>query len=79
MIIDKYKITNRFIKNKKYCQCCSYFRSKKISYNSDLVINGFIGFENKIVKNSYGTKCLLGPKYQILNKSYKNLKIQKEI
>jgi len=42
----------------------------KIDYDADLIANGFIGFENKITYNRYGTKCLLGPKYQILNKKF---------
>ena len=43
---------------------------KKIDYQADLVINGFIGFKNTITKNRFGTRCLLGPKYQTLNKKY---------
>lgn len=79
LIIDKYKITNRFIKKiRNIVNVVVISDLKKISYNSDLVINGFIGFENKIIKNSYGTKCLLGPKYQILNKSYKKFKNSKK-
>ena len=44
----------------------------KIDYEADLVINGFIGFQNSIITNKLGTKCLLGPKYQILNKKYED-------
>jgi len=43
----------------------------KIDYDANLVINGFIGYENKIIQNKYGTKCLVGPSYQILNKEYR--------
>ena len=43
---------------------------KNIEYDSDLVINGFIGFNNKIKTNKFKIKCLLGPKYQILNQQY---------
>jgi spore coat polysaccharide biosynthesis predicted glycosyltransferase SpsG len=45
---------------------------KNIEYNSDLVIDGFIGFDNKIRTNKFKTKCLLSPKYQILNQEYEN-------
>tara|TARA_B000000460_G_C21366894_1_gene327886 strand:- start:5 stop:712 length:708 start_codon:yes stop_codon:yes gene_type:complete len=47
---------------------------RKIDYDADLVINGFIGFENTITKNKFGIRCLLGPKYQILNKKYETIK-----
>lgn len=47
---------------------------QKINYHADLVINAFIGFENSITKNLLHTKCLLGPKYQILNKKYEKPK-----
>ena len=47
---------------------------RKINYHADLLINAFIGFKNSITKNPLGTKCLLGPKYQILNKKYENQK-----
>ena len=46
---------------------------RKIDYHADLLINAFIGFENSITQNPLGTKCLLGPKYQILNKKYDDL------
>jgi spore coat polysaccharide biosynthesis predicted glycosyltransferase SpsG len=52
---------------------------KNIEYNSDLVIDGFIGFDNKISTNKFKTKCLLGPKYQILNQKYENKQNYKKI
>jgi spore coat polysaccharide biosynthesis predicted glycosyltransferase SpsG len=48
---------------------------KKINYDANLVINGFIGFKNMKTTNRYGTTCFIGPKYQILNKNYER-KIQ---
>ena len=38
-----------------------------IFHDADLIINGFIGFDNKIFYNKFNIKCCLGPKYQILN------------
>ena len=44
-------------------------------------INGFIGYKNKIIHNKYGTKCLLGPKYQIISRKQtkKNYQHRKKI
>ena len=51
----------------------------KIDYDVDLVINGFIGYKNSKIKNRFGTRCLLGPKYQILNEQFeKNNSRKKE-
>lgn len=36
----------------------------------NLVINGFIGFNNKIDFNKFGARCLLGPKYQIIDERF---------
>jgi len=72
IIVDKFDSTT-----KKYVKYCKNFSKivvipdvDKIDYDADLVINGFIGFKNSEIRNRYNTKCLLGPKYQILNKQY---------
>lgn len=71
IIIDKYPINANYIKEiKKKCKTVVIADLKNISYNGDLLINGFIGYDNKIIKNSNNVKCLLGPKYQILNKKF---------
>ena len=71
LIIDKYGLTNRYVKAlKKIVRVVVISDLKKIEYDSDLVIDGFIGFNNKIGTNKFKTKCLLGPKYQILNQEY---------
>ena len=71
LIIDKYGLTNRYVKAlKKIVRVIVISDLKKIEYDSDLVIDGFIGFNNKIGTNKFKTKCLLGPKYQILNQEY---------
>jgi len=69
LVIDRYKIDPNYVKKmKKIIKTVVISDLKNISFDADLIINGFIGYENKIQYNKYGTKCLLGPKYQILNK-----------
>ena len=47
-------------------------------YPADLVVNGFIGFKNKITLNKYNAKCLIGPSFQILSDEYeKKIKVKK--
>jgi len=71
LIVDKYGLTNKYIQElKKIIKVIVISDLKNISYSADLVINGFIGYDNKIIQNRFQTKCLLGPKYQILNKQY---------
>jgi spore coat polysaccharide biosynthesis predicted glycosyltransferase SpsG len=73
LIIDKYKTKPRFVKElKKYVKVVVISDLTNIDYDSDLLFNGFIGFKNKIIKNRFGTKCFLGPNYQILNKIFSN-------
>jgi len=71
LIIDRYGLTNLYVKSlKKIVRVVVISDLKNIEFNSDLIINGFIGFNNKIKNNKFKTKCLLGPKYQILNQQY---------
>ena len=71
LIIDRYGLTNLYVKSlKKIVRVVVISDLKNIDFNSDLIINGFIGFNNKIKSNKFKTKCLLGPKYQILNQQY---------
>ncbi len=71
LIVDKYGLTNKYIRSlKKIIKVIVISDLKDISYSADLIINGFIGYDNKIIHNQFQTKCLLGPKYQILNKQY---------
>jgi len=71
LIIDKYGIQLRYINGlKKIVKTIIISDLKKTNFNCELLINGFIGLENKIVINKYGTKCMLGPSYQILNKKF---------
>jgi len=72
LIVDKFdNVTKPYVsKMKKIIKTIVISDTDKIDYNADLVINGFIGFSNSIISNRFGTKCLLGPKYQILSKDY---------
>lgn len=71
VIVDKYKISKTFVKSiKKYAYVVVISDLNLINYDADLLVDGFVGFENKIIENKYGTRCLLGPKYQILNKNF---------
>ena len=78
IIVDKYDVDKFFIKSlhkKQKTVCISDLR--KIDYDANLVINGFIGFKNHITKNQFNSRCLLGPKYQILNNNYEKIKQKK--
>tara|TARA_B100001540_G_scaffold309118_1_gene324821 strand:+ start:2552 stop:3553 length:1002 start_codon:yes stop_codon:yes gene_type:complete len=79
VIADKYGLTNNFVKTiKQATKIIVISDLRNIDYDANLVVNGFIGYKNKITRNKYGTKCLLGPKYQILNKIYTRKKINKK-
>ena len=75
IIIDKYNMKPEYSeKLRSHTKVVVISDLKKINYNADLIINGFIGFKNQITKNRIGTKCILGPSVQILNeKFYKKL------
>jgi len=77
LIVDKYDYnTKKYVKRMhKIVKTVVVPDLEKIDYDADLVVNGFIGFDNTILTNRYGAKCLLGPKYQILNKKYQNRKV----
>jgi len=80
LIIDKYSLKLNYCKKiKKNVKVIVLSDLFKIDFPADLIVNGFIGFKIKIKKNKYGAKCLLGPKFQILNKNFeKNKKRSKE-
>ena len=81
IIIDKFNLKLQYLqKIRPYAKTVVISDLNKINFNCDLVINGFIGFKNRIVKNIYGSRCLLGPKYQILNHKFskKNFRVQKK-
>lgn len=79
LIVDKYNLSISYIKKlRKYTKIVIVSDLKKINYPADLVINGFIGFNNQVTTNKYGTLCLLGPKYQILSHKFLKNPIMKK-
>jgi len=71
VIIDKYKIDKKILKEINQITKTIYIADlKKRNFPVDLVINGFVGYDNKISYNKSKTKCLLGPKYQILDNRF---------
>ena len=80
LVIDKYGLTNNYVKSlKEKIKTVVITDLDKNDYDADLIINGFIGYNNSIKFNKYKTKCLLGPRFQILNNhSKKNLSRKKE-
>lgn len=71
IIIDRYKIPKSFVsKIKSYVKTVVISDLQDIDFNADLVVNGFIGFKNQIIKNSFGKRCIVGPSFQILNKNF---------
>ena len=73
VIVDRFNVKLDYLKKiKKVTKLIVISDLKKINYPGDLIVNGFIGFDIKINFNNFKTKCLLGPKYQILNISCEN-------
>ena len=71
LIIDKRKISNNYIKKlNPFVKTVVIYDIHDYNFPSDLVVNGFIGFKNQTTKNDFNSKCLLGPKYFILNKKF---------
>ena len=75
IIIDKYKVNKQYVKLiRNEIRTVVISDLKKIDYDADLIINGFIGFKNMIRKNRFGSRCLLGPSFQILSKNFSSYK-----
>jgi len=71
LIIDRYKLKNQYVRAlTKVVKTVVISDLRIIDFPAHLVINGFIGFTNHRKYNRFGTKCVLGPKYQILNKNF---------
>ena len=71
LIIDKYKTQKRYVKKlRNYVKVVYISDLEKIEFPADLIFNGYIGFSNKILYNKFGTKCFIGPSYQILHKNF---------
>jgi len=71
VIVDNYRVKIKYLKELKKSTIVVVIADvRKTNYPADLLVNGFIGYKNKIIKNRYGSKCLLGPNFQILNKGF---------
>jgi len=80
LIVDKYKIDLRFFKEIRNLTKIVYISDlRKIQFPVELVVNGFIGFQNQVLKNKYNSKCLVGPKYQIINDKFVLSKSKKKV
>jgi spore coat polysaccharide biosynthesis predicted glycosyltransferase SpsG len=79
VIIDKIGINKKYLQELKKMVFTVYISDlKKIDFPSHMVVNGFIGFPNKIKYNKYDSKCLLGSSYQILPEFITRKKITKK-
>jgi len=75
LVVDKYRTSSRYLKElRKHVKVVFISDLKKIDLPADLIFNGFIGFKNKIIRNKFGSKCFLGPSFQILNKNFSHKK-----
>ena len=75
LIIDKYNLKSNYAKNiSKIIKTVIITDLENIEFKANLVVSGYIGYKNQIRKNSLGTRCLLGPRYQILNKKFSTIK-----
>ena len=71
VIIDRYKISKSYIKKlSKISKVVVISDLRDVSFNANLIVNGFVGFKNQIIKNKFDSKCMIGPNFQILNKEF---------
>lgn len=78
LIVDKLGTKKSYLREIKKSITTIYIADLlEYDYPADLVINGFVGLKNTKTINKYGSKCLIGPKYQILSNSLIQKKPQK--
>ena len=71
VVLDKFGVKQKLVREiGKKSKTVVISDLKRINFSADLVINGFIGFKNQVKKNNFGSRCLLGPKFQVLNKNF---------
>lgn len=71
VVVDRYKISKNYLRKlSKIVKVVVISDLVEINFKADIVVNGFIGYNNQIIKNNFNTKCLLGPKFQILNNQF---------
>ncbi len=74
VIIDRYKISKFYVKKlSKIIKVIIISDLFDLNFKADLIINGFIGFENQIIKNKINSKFMIGPNFQILNKKFSKI------
>jgi spore coat polysaccharide biosynthesis predicted glycosyltransferase SpsG len=80
LIIDRYKLKKQYVRQlSKFVKTVVISDLRLVDFPAHLVINGFIGFTNQIRVNRFGTKLVLGPRYQILNKNFARVKNKKKM
>ena len=79
LVVDKYKVKPLYANFlRKYVKTVIISDLNNIDYSADLLVNGFVGYRSQIKKNKVGTRCLLGPKYQILDKNFQKTGITRK-
>ena len=80
LIIDKYNLKLEFVKKlTKIVKTIVISDLRRIDFPASLVFNGFIGFKNSSIANRYGTRCFVGPNYQVLDSRFsKEKKLKKK-
>jgi len=75
VVIDRYLLNPTYVKQiNKYVKTVIITDLDNIQYKADLVVSGYIGYKNQERKNSVGTRCLLGPRFQILDNRFSKIK-----
>ena len=70
LIVDKYKTNMRYTSEIKKKLPVTYISDLNVTKNPcNLLVNGFIGFENNIINKS-NQRLLLGPKFQIIDSRF---------
>lgn len=79
LIVDCFHLKNEYLlQMKKKIKTVIISDLRNIKYSADLLVNGFIGFKNKKIRNELKTPCLLGPSYQILSPEFQRYVKQKK-
>ena len=79
IVIDKYNLKQDYIDEiRKFAKTVVITDLNQKRISADLLINGFIGFKNEKIINKFGTKCLLGPQYQIIDGEFSKRKKTKK-
>ena len=73
LIIDKHKTNTKYLKKlKNFVKTVIISDLTNVNLPVDILVNGYIGLENRKYKNKHNSLCLVGPSYQILNNKFSN-------